>query len=67
MSPATPSPNAKGMASWIPAINWLKTYQPVWLRADLLAAITLAASVSDTTTSGPGARARDDINGDASM
>ena len=43
MSPATPSPNAKGMASWIPAINWLKTYQPVWLRADLLAAITLAA------------------------
>jgi high affinity sulfate transporter 1 len=31
------------MASWIPAINWLKTYQPVWLRADLLAAITLAA------------------------
>jgi high affinity sulfate transporter 1 len=30
-------------ARWLPAIRWLRDYQPGWLRDDLLAAITLAA------------------------
>jgi SulP family sulfate permease len=36
-------PTAKGSPVWLPALSWLKTYQPAWLRADLVAAITLAA------------------------
>lgn len=31
------------LASVIPALGWLRTYQPAWLRADLVAGITLAA------------------------
>src|SRR5213596_1786247 len=27
----------------IPAVNWLRAYQPKWLRADLIAGVTLAA------------------------
>src|SRR6187402_3301568 len=27
----------------VPAARWLRTYQPAWLRADLVAGITLAA------------------------
>ena len=34
---------ARGLSAWVPALAWLKAYQPAWLRADLLAAITLAA------------------------
>src|SRR5204862_413280 len=35
--PSTPS------ARWIPAFTWLRSYQRRWLRADLIAGITLAA------------------------
>lgn len=28
---------------WIPALNWLRTYDRSWLRADLIAGLTLAA------------------------
>jgi SulP family sulfate permease len=43
MSKPVSPPPATGVAAWLPALSWLKTYQPAWLRADLLAAITLAA------------------------
>jgi len=47
---SAPTPPARGM-SWadsrwaraIPAIGWLRTYQPAWLRADAMAGITLGA------------------------
>ena len=28
---------------WVPALKWLKTYDPSWLRGDLIAGLTLAA------------------------
>ena len=31
------------LAGFIPAIGWLRSYQPAWLRGDLVAGITLAA------------------------
>lgn len=34
---------ALAIKRWIPALDWLKTYRPALLRADLLAAVTLAA------------------------
>src|SRR5262245_42253080 len=34
---------ASGWTRWIPALGWLRDYQPAWLRADLVAGITLAA------------------------
>ncbi len=34
---------ATGFAAWFPALTWLKTYQPAWLRADLMASVILAA------------------------
>ena len=41
MSNAAPkSPDA---SRWLPALGWLRAYQPKWLRADLIAGITLAA------------------------
>jgi sulfate permease, SulP family len=39
MNPGIPS----SPASLIPAIGWLRTYQPGWLRSDVLAGVTLAA------------------------
>lgn len=33
----------QGLGRWLPAVSWLKTYQPAWLRADLVAGVTLAA------------------------
>ncbi len=30
-------------ARWIPAFGWLRSYQPCWLRADVIAGVTLAA------------------------
>src|SRR6218665_578085 len=38
-APAKPSP----LGRWFPAFDWLRSYQPAWLRGDLVAAITLAA------------------------
>ena len=35
--------SASGFARWIPALGWLRRYQPAWLRGDVVAAITLAA------------------------
>src|SRR2546430_14755594 len=35
--PSTPS------ARWIPAFTWLRSYERGWLRADIVAGITLAA------------------------
>lgn len=34
---------AIGRARWIPALGWLRSYQPGWLRGDVVAGITLAA------------------------
>jgi high affinity sulfate transporter 1 len=31
------------LAEVVPALGWLKSYQPAWLRADLVAGVTLAA------------------------
>src|SRR5215471_8508147 len=30
-------------ARWLPAADWLKSYQPAWLTGDLIAGVTLAA------------------------
>lgn len=43
MPETTSLPTAKPSTVWLPALGWLKTYQPAWLRADLVAALTLAA------------------------
>lgn len=43
MSKAVSPTPVRGFAAWLPAFGWLRTYQSSWLRADLLAAITLAA------------------------
>ena len=45
------------LAQLIPALGWLRTYQPGWLRADLVAGITLAAylipsGIGDATLAG---------------
>src|SRR5215212_10125330 len=32
-----------GLARWVPAVGWLKSYRRVWLRGDLVAGLTLAA------------------------
>jgi SulP family sulfate permease len=37
------SGEASGMARWMPAFGWMKGYQREWLRADVVAGITLAA------------------------
>ncbi|MCE9544299.1 MAG: SulP family inorganic anion transporter [Planctomycetia bacterium] len=34
---------APGTAQWIPAIRWLRRYDRVWLRGDVVAGLTLAA------------------------
>jgi high affinity sulfate transporter 1 len=40
---AVPKPAASGVARWIPAAAWLRSYQVGWLIADVLAGLTLAA------------------------
>lgn len=35
--------NTSKLAGLVPAIGWLRTYQPAWLRGDIVAGITLAA------------------------
>jgi len=42
-SPTPPAPAAGGPLSWLPAWTWLRGYQRAWLRADLVAGVTLAA------------------------
>jgi len=34
---------ATGLARWLPVLGWLRSYQRAWLRADVIAGITLAA------------------------
>ncbi len=36
-------PASPGFARWIPALTWLRSYEPGWLRADIVAGIMLAA------------------------
>ncbi len=38
-----PSPSEH--VPWVPAVGWLRTYRPAWLRPDLLAGLTCAAVV----------------------
>jgi sulfate permease, SulP family len=40
---AKPGRSASGIAAFLPAFTWLRGYQPAWLRADIVAGITLAA------------------------
>ena len=35
--------SATGWARWLPAFGWLRSYQPAWLRGDVVAGVTLAA------------------------
>ena len=43
MSQKAGSVSAAGWARWIPALGWLRSYQPSWLRGDVVAGITLGA------------------------
>ena len=43
MSLKSNSVSAAGWARWVPALGWLRSYQPAWLRGDVVAGITLAA------------------------
>ncbi len=46
MDPRTASPSApRGGAKWIPALGWLRECRGSWLRADVIAGLTLAAYV----------------------
>lgn len=45
-------PQARGLARWIPALGWLRRYQPSWLRADLQSAPTLATRAHELAASG---------------
>src|SRR5436309_12206066 len=42
LSRANPA-GTDGLARWLPALTWLRAYKGAWLRADLIAGITLAA------------------------
>jgi high affinity sulfate transporter 1 len=35
--------STRGIARWLPAFGWLRTYKKAWLRGDVVAGITLAA------------------------
>src|SRR3954462_4287866 len=41
--PASAPSTSLGRARWLPALTWLRSYQPSWLRADVVAGVTLAA------------------------
>lgn len=47
MSAASSSADRAGASSvwtrWVPALGWLRTYQPAFFRADVIAGVTLAA------------------------
>lgn len=43
MSNSASLQTASKLARWLPALGWLRAYDVSWLRADLLAAVTLAA------------------------
>jgi MFS superfamily sulfate permease-like transporter len=37
------SPETAGRAKWLPAVRWLRDYRRGWVRADVVAGVTLAA------------------------
>lgn len=37
------APGATALTRWVPAFAWLRSYRPEWLRADVVAGVTLAA------------------------
>jgi sulfate permease, SulP family len=39
------SVTASGWPRWIPALGWLRSYQPGWLRGDTVSGLTAAAVV----------------------
>jgi len=45
MSPTSSPVSATGWARWIPALGWLRSYQPGWLQGDAVAGLTAAAVV----------------------
>ncbi len=40
---STATTKSQGLARWIPAFRWLRNYERSWIRADLVAGLTLAA------------------------
>jgi MFS superfamily sulfate permease-like transporter len=47
MSTSTPRSTQKPalVVRWVPALAWLRSYQPIWLRGDAVAGLTAAAVV----------------------
>ena len=43
MKPKSTAHSTTAWSRWIPALGWLRSYQPGWLRGDVVAGITLAA------------------------
>jgi high affinity sulfate transporter 1 len=37
------SPSLNKLSNFVPALSWLRSYEPSWLKADLIAGLTLAA------------------------
>ena len=37
------APRSSGIARWLPALGWLRSYDKTWLRGDIIAGITLGA------------------------
>jgi SulP family sulfate permease len=57
MNGSTPANHPPWWVRLVPALGWLRTYQPGWLRADLVAGVTLAAylipsGIGDATLAG---------------
>src|SRR3954470_5460110 len=42
-APTFAPPASLGRVRWLPALTWLRSYQRRWLRADVVAGVTLAA------------------------
>ncbi len=39
------TPDVSGLTAWVPAVGWLRRYDRAWLRADIIAAVTVWAVV----------------------
>ena len=55
---AAPDPAAGGLARHLPALTWLRAYEPRWLGPDLVAGLTLAAYAIPAGNMGGGAPER---------
>jgi MFS superfamily sulfate permease-like transporter len=42
-SPDSPSRLLSRISNFVPAVGWIRSYQPAWLRGDVIAGLTLAA------------------------